>query len=66
MLALQHETGLGGVIKILSIQRYERESLAVMLHMTADAVRLAWRTPVSTRVIAGVRLQPVLNLHVAF
>ena len=66
MLAFQREAGLGGVIEALALQANDREVFAVMLHVTAHAVRLACRCLVSARVKAAVAVDPLAYLDVAF
>jgi len=51
------------MIKGLTVQPDQREFFAVVVRVTSRAVRLAAGTLVLSRVVAGVGLQPMLDLN---
>jgi hypothetical protein len=66
MLPFQRHTSFGGVIEALTVQSHQGEFRAVMLRVTAHAVRLAGGTLVLAGMITGMSIQPVPDLNVTF
>jgi hypothetical protein len=62
MLAGQRKACLGEVVEVLTIQANERGCLALVLLMTAPAIRFPNRTLVGTRVEPGLSFHPVPDL----
>ena len=66
MLALQDKTGLRAMVEVFPVKRNEIDVQAPVLRMTARAVQLVGGISVGARVKALPRLEPSLDLAVAF
>ena len=64
VFSLESKSSLFRVIELFGIQRDEREVAAVMLHMTARAIGLAFRSSINACVVSGASIQAVLNFDV--